>query len=159
MDRGWLDERRYHVGNKRRSAMGSSESQTRHQARPLQDPRTAASKMHQMGTQRGAARRSAAVAGKQKARCRPAGWMDCGPVASVLEMLLRNRPPGRKQLTGAPSAARWRGHTAADWRCTRAPARRRPTSARLLLLLRLFQPVSLLSASLCLWFRVPVEHL
>jgi hypothetical protein len=76
---------------------------TRHQARPLQDPRTAASKMHQMGTQRGAA--LGGRCWKQKARCRPAGWIDCGPMASVLEKL-RNRPPGRKQLTGGPSAAR-----------------------------------------------------
>jgi hypothetical protein len=139
---------------------------TRHQARPAagcQDPQTAASEMHHMGTRRGAA--LGGRCWKQKARCRPAGWIDCGPMASVLETL-RNRPPGRKQLTGAhqPSAARLRveGHThtqiGAAWRCTRAAARRSPTSA-FLLLPRSLQPVCLclcLSASDCC---APVEHL
>ena len=114
-------------------------------ARSLQNPRTAASKMHQMGTQRGAA--LGGRCWKQKARCRPAGWIDCGPMASVLEKLqLRNRPPGRKQLTGGPSAARWRAHgrlgqTGGAQEHQLAAAR--PVHFCCRWSVRLFQPVSL----------------
>lgn len=134
-DRGWLDVRRYHQQRAGRLDL--------ERARSLQNPRTAASKMHQMGTQRGAA--LGGRCWKQKARCWPAGWIDCGPMASVLEKL-RNRPPGRKQLTGGPSAARWRAHgrlgqTGGAQEHQLAAVR--PVHFCCCWSLRLFQPVSL----------------
>lgn len=118
-----------------------------------------------MGTQRGAA--LGGRCWKQKARCWPAGWIDCGPMASVLEKL-RNRPPGRKQLTGGPSATRWRAHgrlgqTGGAQEHQLAAAR--PVHFCCRWSVRLFQPVSLplplplLYHWLLCSCRASVEHL